>query len=145
MKRKIKKITGDAIWIACYKTPLNRSRRMRSIGDAAWVWGFRDWYAHDQLSVDKSRESCDRFEKGGYAFRTEIAGNWANPTDGVNAALRGETSATREMVKFCREAAFDAEAYGDYDLARENREDADKLKRMEIEQRFENVERDDSE
>jgi len=28
-------------------------------------------------------------------------------------------------------------------LARENREDADKLKRMEIEQRFENVERDD--
>lgn len=64
----------------------------------------------------------------GSEFRTEILGNWENPTEGVHAALRGEVPATRAMVKFCNEAAHDAEAYGDFDLARENRRDADRLK-----------------
>ena len=66
----------------------------------------------------------------GSEFRTEILGNWENPTEGVHAALRGEVPATRAMVKFCNEAAHDAEAYGDFDLARENRRDADRLKEI---------------
>lgn len=66
----------------------------------------------------------------GYAFRTQIPGEWETQTEAVHAALRGETEALPEMVQFCREAAIDAEAYGEYQLAEENRADAARLNAM---------------
>lgn len=51
-------------------------------------------------------------------------------TEEVMKALRGEILPRTVHVEFLEYAAKDAEDYGDYDLARENREDADRLRSL---------------
>ena len=51
----------------------------------------------------------------------------------VIAALNGEIPPTHAMVSFLEEAAKDAEDYGDFNLARENRDEADELRRILLE------------